>query len=276
VKGSGYEIPFSQEPVIQLLADEKYRQVPIVQVYYSIYQMLESPDVPELFLNLQDLLVNQSEKFAMSEQKVMFQYAQNYCIRKINGGNMDFIGRLMVLYKIILERDIFIEGKYLPEWRYKNIVWNALRNGELEWTYTFIESYKNRLRPEDRENAYTYNLAYYYFFMEDFSKTLELLNTVEFTDLLYTINAKSLLLKTFFELDEFDALQSLAHSFRVFLNRNRELSDQRKKLYLNLISFILRIYKANFSSTEDRKTLREELAVTTDVADKGWLLSKMK
>ncbi|MBK9015910.1 MAG: hypothetical protein IPM82_18635 [Saprospiraceae bacterium] len=59
---------------------------------------------------------------------------------------------------------------------------------------------------------------------------------VEYTDLRYNLDAKSLLLRTHFDLEEEEAL--LAHAdVRQFVKRNKSLTDFQKKATSNLIRF---------------------------------------
>jgi hypothetical protein len=50
---------------------------------------------------------------------------------------------------------------------------------------------------------------------------LHLLGTVEYDDVFYQLDAKTTLMKTYFELDEFQPLQSLKESFRILLSRKK-------------------------------------------------------
>ena len=48
---------------------------------------------------------------------------------------------------------------------------------------------------------------------------------VEFNDVYYHLDSKSLLMKVYFELDEYDAFSSLVDAFKIYLRRNQTISE---------------------------------------------------
>ena len=100
----------------------------------------------------------------------------------------------------------------------------------MDWTKEFIEKFKDYLHPEVVENAYTYNLASYYYSTNQLDKVLDLLVKVEYTDIQYSIGAKSLLLRTYYDLEENEALLSLTRSFKQYLKRNRLIPEKAEEM----------------------------------------------
>ena len=135
--------------------------------------------------------------------------------------------------------------KFLPQFDYKNIVTIALRMKELSWAKKFIEEYKPWLRKEERENAYTYNLAHWHFHNRDYSKTLSLFQRVEFTDIYYQLDTRSIVLKTYFEQDDAEAFFYQASAFRTYIRRNKLVSDYQRVSYRNFIKFTGQLLRAN-------------------------------
>lgn len=90
----------------------------------------------------------------------------------------------------------------MSQWDYKNIVYLGLRLEEYSWVKNFIIKYNEELDPKTRKNAMSYNMAYYHFFLNNYDETLTLLRSVEFSDVYYHLDSKSLLMKTYYELEE--------------------------------------------------------------------------
>src|SRR5690606_32342485 len=179
-----------------------------------------------------------TQKFSPKEARDMYAYAQNYCIKQVNSGNMKFLTDLFQLYKMTLETGIIFSDKYLSPWSYKNITSVALRLKEYEWAEYFVEQYKERVEPSFRKNAYAYNMASIFFDNGKFDKALELLRHVDFSDVYYSLDSKAMMLRIYYELKEKNPLNSLLDSFRVFLKRNKQVSEYQRTLYLNLIKHV--------------------------------------
>ncbi|RMG83142.1 MAG: hypothetical protein D6714_10245, partial [Bacteroidetes bacterium] len=222
------------EEVLQLVGKhpEKFSDTPQIIVYFNIYKTLNANNLSQYFETM-TLFKKHESGFSKPELQNIYNYFQNYCIRRINEGDERFLAELFKIYQSQLEQGLLLVEDYLPEWHYKNIVTTGLRLGENDWVRDFIESWKGRLNPVIVENAYSYNLASYYYATRQYGRVLDLLVRVEYTDIRYNLGAKSLLLKTYFDLDEEEAFYSLTEAFQKFLKRNRLISDFQKAGYYN-------------------------------------------
>lgn len=256
--------------------NETVAEIALVAIYYQILQTLKDETNEQNFEKLVSLLEQHVHLFPASENKVMYGYAMNYCIKKINIGKSKYLNELFNLYKLLLRFDLIYEGKYISQWDYKNIVTVGLRLNELDWTESFIEDYKSKLTPSVRDNAYKYNLANLSYFKNDFEKTMELLREVEFTEMSYELSSKSLLLKSYYELEEFNALFALADTFKLFLRRSKRISNYQKTIYKNLIRYIVKLSKLKSKFQKVPKHVREAIENSSEIADKSWLLKKVE
>lgn len=206
----------------------------------------------------------------------MYAYAQNYCIKRINSGNQDYLQELFGLYKTTLDRKIVFDGKYISPWTYKNIVGVALRVEEYNWVEKFIHEYKEYVSPELRENAFAFNLASFYFNKGKFDKALELLRNVEFTDIVYSLDSKAMLLRIYYELKEMEPLWSLLDSFQVYLRRNKLVSDSQKAIYMNLIQFVKEATRIRKGDKDAVNKLKDKIEKIKQVAYSQWLKKKVE
>ncbi|MGB1242987.1 MAG: hypothetical protein ACPG49_10730, partial [Chitinophagales bacterium] len=146
---------------------------------------------------------------------------------------------------------------------------------EFAWTEEFIETYKDKLAPNFRQNAYAYNLAYLYFHQNQFDNALKLLHEVTFEDIGYSIKSRTLLLRVYYELDEIDPFYSLIDSFKIYLKRNKLLSESRKKIYLNFIKFIARLSRLPKGQNSRLLKIKKQIEETSNTANGNWLLQKV-
>jgi hypothetical protein len=261
---------------------ESYESAPLVMIYYRMYLMLLQPShahYDEALLTFERSL----SQLPGEELKTIFNYFQNYCIRQINQGDERFLQEIFRLYRAQLEQDLLIEDGFLSEWHYKNIVTTALRLREVDWVKTFIEQYAGRLSPEARANAYRFNLASYHYAVGQYDKVLELLVHVEYSDLRYNLGAKALLLRTYYDLEEFEALHALAVSFRHYLQRRKLMADFRKQGYYNLFRFTRRAafikagrpFRPAGDTQRNLSKLQQDIAAADAIFNKAWLVEKV-
>ncbi len=279
-----YETPFLDEACQHLEANtERYADEKLILAYYRILKALTEPDNEAHYQSLIGYLNEHATGFDADEARGMYDYAKNYCIKKINSGKSDYLQRLFEVYKALLENRIIYQNGMLTEWDYKNIVTVATRQKEYDWCYEFIELNKPLLDAAQRENAYTYNLAMLHYSRNQFKEAMELLRAVEFTDLYYGLGAKTTLLKTYYELDELEAFFNMIDTFRTFLKRNKLISEYQYKVNSNLLKFAKKLATlknkqgviSNNAFEKELQALEKSISTTKEITNVDWLKQKM-
>ncbi len=265
---------FLLDEILSHLRNKSYEDTPVIRVYFRILMTLLESENEEHFTQLRQLLIEHETKFTLTELREMYQYVLNYCIKKINLGNISWQQTLFEIFKITIANKVLMSEGHLSHWDYKNIVTISLRLKEFAWSSDFIVKYKQSLLPAERENAYVYNLANLYFATGEYSRSLQLLRKVEFSDVYYQLDSKSILLKTYFELDEADSFFYHATAFRTFLRRNKLVSDYQRTIYLNLIRYTTQLMRAS-GTRRKVAAIRKKVEENRNVADLNWLLGKI-
>ena len=259
-----------------------YEQIPSVATYYQIYRLLQGAS--ESYFQVVDFLERHEQAFRTEEQQLLYHYLQNYCIEQINRGKSGFLRHSFELYQRQLAHELLFVNGFLPEGHYKNLVTIGLRLQENEWVEQFIHAYRDRLPPQLAENAFTFNLASYYYATGQLDRVQQLLNQVEYTDLRYNLGAKALLLRTYYDLEEDEALLSLADAFQQYLKRNELLADDRVQAFRSLLRFTRRTmtlraqldYKAPGKVRKELEHLQMQIEEADPVINKEWLLEKVE
>ncbi|MDO8367909.1 MAG: hypothetical protein Q7T20_14000 [Saprospiraceae bacterium] len=257
------------------LENERFNKVPLLTVYRQVVNCLNEPEEESHFKNLLHGLESQSDSLTKTDLRKCYFIAQNYCALKINQGKREYYREVFEIFKKIIKKDILLEEGNLSEGIFKNIVTAGLGVGEFEWTEKFIEEYSPYLPVGIRENARTFNLSYLYFHQKRYSDVLNLLQNVEYNDVVYVLGSKIILIQTYYELQETLALDSLIDSFRIYLRRNKVISKNLKREYINYLGFVK---KLTISSGFEKKELikfREKVMATTSPTHKKWLLEKI-
>ncbi|HKK89550.1 MAG TPA: hypothetical protein VJ917_11935 [Saprospiraceae bacterium] len=263
---------------------DDFLEVPAVYMYYHLYLLIVKDDEEKYHLLVEALPKNESA-FRKKELQDFYNFLRNYCLLKTNQGHQKYLEEVFRLYKQQLETGLMLDNEgILAEWHYKNIITAGINLGDMDWVEQFIHDYKDKLHPDLRENAYSYNLANFYYADEAYDKAQDLLLDVEYTDVRYSLNAKMLLLRIYYEKDEFMALQSLLESSRLYVQRNKLISEEVKLRYYNFIKFARRVYNVqnHVGYSADEKVARiinridEELKKTQNIFFRSWLDEKIR
>lgn len=269
-----YELRLLDE-IVRYLEQHPQHEHPIVMVYVNIFRCLTDFVNEQHFNDLMTLLQQHTDQFAIAEARDMYAYTINYCVRHINRGNTYYLRELLNIYKRMLGGAILLtEEGLLSPWTYMNIILVGIRNEEYFWTENFIEQYKTYIAPQFRENAYTYNLALLYFYQKQYNRTLQLLNQVVFEDVYYSTEAKMLLLRSYYELDESDAFESLAAAYINYLRRNKLVAEQKKQRYETFIKLLVRLHRLLPRDKKALQQLKQKIEATPTLLNKAWLLEK--
>ncbi len=278
--GQEYEAGLLSEILVKVKAKPTdYQSVPAVYLYFLIYEMLVKNEPAEYFL-LKAETERVADFFPKAELQNIYNYLQNFCIGQINRGQTDFLHELFLVYQSQIEKElIFEKDGTLAEWHYKNIVTAGLRSRAFAWVLDFIEKYKTRLKSSVAENAYSFNLANYFFATEKYREVLPLLIQVEYSDMRYKLDVRALLLRTYYHLAETEAFYALCDAFNQLLLRTKDLTDFQRTGYRNMIRMSRRIfawreekeYMKRADWQREGEKLRGELASLQPIFNGGWL-----
>jgi len=235
------------DPILTTLQKDwqRYKNIPPIAVYYHLYRLITEEDTEQYYQAL-PIIEQNSRFFPTQELKDIYTYIQNYCIKKINQSDTLFMEELLKIYKIQLERE-------------------------------------TSLPTESRENAYRYNRAAYAYEEGDYDKVLSLLLQVEYTNIQYSLSARWLLLRTYYELAESIAFFALCDSFRLYLQRNQLIAAFKKKGHEQGIRLVKKAFQLKLDKPYQKKEktakelakLRQEIMDTDTVFNRGWLVGKI-
>lgn len=279
----GYQSFLSKRPEIALppgftarLEEPELLESPLLRSYYLVSRMLANPEDERHFFELKALFFRRQASFSPQDRQALYIHLKNYCIhKKINAGFSAFFAELFELFKKGMQAGLLLKEGLLDPQDYKNIITVGLYVREFDWVEAFIQENTQRLPEAYQENALAYNLAKVFFHKKQYDKVIGQLREVEYKSLVYALGGKLMLLKTYFELGEFLALDSLIDSFRIYLRRKKEISREVRQQYLNVLRFVKRLSTVD---TRDRGALakiRREVESCTALAAKKWILEKI-
>lgn len=276
----GFRSTEQELPVIpgfwEHIKQQQFGDVPLVLIYQNVILCLTEPDEELHFADLISSLEKFAAKLTKEDLRECYYIAQNYCAFKINQGKTEYYKEVFLLFKRTITENLLLEDEQLSEGVYKNIITASLRVGEFDWAEEFISEYAEFLPSNIRENARTFNLANLYSHQKRHDKVIELLRNVEYNDVVYSLGSKLILLRTYYELGEFLALDSLIDSFRIFLRRNKVISKSLKREYNSFLNFVKKLTTIDSSNTIAIAAFQQRLHSVSSTMPKKWLLEKIE
>lgn len=262
--------------ILGFLRDYPVEDVPELAIYYYSFLTLYEEENVAHYYNLRRLLDMYATVMPQKEAIELFDSALHYCTGKINKGDRAFLQEYFDVFEEAIQKGIFLQNGELATWRFNNIAASALGLGKLEWAENFVEKFKNHLPADSRQNTYSFNLARVYRFQKKYDEVLELLQNVEYEDIGVNLISKMMLLITHYERRDLEVLDSFIESFRVFLNRHKNIPQQRRLSYLNLLKYTRRLMRLSPGDKTAVKKLRDEIQrEKATIVSHEWLLEKV-
>lgn len=271
---SEYEFPYIDK-VLAIVKMHQKDLPPVLRIYYEIYKTSINSDDTDSYRNLKILIKRYYHLFDTRDAKTIHESLINFTIRQINKGNADFYQEMLDVYSEGIENKAILEKGKLSPTSYRNIVSIALRLKKIDWTKQFIEDKINLLDEKFQDNAYQYNLAVFHFYKKDYKRVIETVRNVEFEDPLYANVSKTMLMVSYYELYDEEALMYFSDSFSAYMRRSKGISEKIRREYLNLIKYMKTLNKARYNPDLLPK-LKQKILDTKELASRQWFLEKLK
>ncbi len=254
------------------------KNVPIIKIYYQLILLLKEHDSGIYYKNINELIAKYAYGIGADDLRHIYTVLFNYCTQQVNNGKEVFLSHIFDIYRNMLHYDVLEVNGYISPHHFKNIVTVGLKSDNLEWTQRFIKDYKPKVHPSFQENVYSYNIAAVYFEQKAYEKVKEVLSKIsfefEFIDVYYHISYKILLIKTYYETEDFIALEGSIESFRLYLIRNKSISERNGKAYNNFQKLVKRLINKKQGKKRTSNTLYDIVLNVQPIVHQAWLLCK--
>ncbi|MCC7244763.1 MAG: hypothetical protein IT269_03710 [Saprospiraceae bacterium] len=264
------------DPLLAQIPGRPDQTRPAIAMYRLGQAMLANPDDGEHMEAYRQLLAQHIGIVLPSEARNLLMLAINHGIRRINAGDRSAIRRTLEFYLLGLERRVLHDDRgVLSKYTYNNVLMTFLALGEWAEAANFLDQYRNDLAANERDNIYLYNRAIYFFRKGEYDNALELLRDVSFSDPMYKLESRRMLLKIYYEQESFDALESLLENFLLWIRRHGEIGYHRE-MYRNLVVFTGKLLRLPPGASDARKRLEKKIQETPLVAERAWLLQQVR
>lgn len=246
--------------------------LPLLQMLFAAYRALESPQETEHFVRLREGLLSAPTCFTLSERRELLLLGINFCSKRYNAGDTAWLDTQLELYDYGIREHLLLENGWITGYTFLNIGTLALIGRRYQWLGQFISDYRDKVEPRYRASASAFNQARLDYALKRYNAALEVLQQNLFDDVLLNLSAKTVQAKCFYELNEFDLLDTHLDAMRKYVHRHKEVGYYGER-YLNFIAALRRIMRASVPRSVE---LRAEISAMPVLAEKEWLMEWVK
>lgn len=250
-----------------------FTQNPAVATWYYGLKMLETPEDPGFFSLFKQGVLEHGHCFHREELRDLHLFAINHCIRRVNEGHTEVFHDIVDIYKDGLEKGYLLENGILSHFTYFNIAAAGLQTREYAWVEQFITQYRPALERRYRDSAYSFTLARLKFARREYSEVLTLLQHTNYHEPLQNMAAKTMAIKIYYAMDEYEVLTAHLDAFVKYLRRKPGLGYHRE-LYLQLARYTQKLVALNRNDKRAVEALRRKIAAEPVLTEREWLLEQ--
>jgi len=286
-----YDYPLINS-IMTHLKDHPDKNIPIIQMYYALIMLIDEGE-EKYYFELKEYLFNNIAAFDLTEIRQFLGFMLNYCNQKAREGIISFLQEEHDIYNSGLKIGCWSSGIYFSPHQFINIVLNALRLDKINWTKSFIDNHNKELSPKVKNDILNYSHALTYFQTKELEKAQESLMKIKASeDFFYHLGFKVLLIKIYYELQEFNIdnvemhpinyeIEAIRHY--IVSTRNKKMSESMRQSYNNFVNIFKSILERHKKliyeeevSAKNLEKLKNKLHNTSPVIERPWLEEKIK
>ena len=276
---SQQEINLSRFNDLAQLRTRNIEALPLIgQLYHAIFMTLRYPDRDAGYQELVRLLNGEGADLPPNTALDFWLGALNYCVRKLNNGNLDFRREALNVYKQMEAAQLLSYTGDSFALHVKNIVSLSTQLKEFTYAGQFLDRLQDTPQVKRQPHLWTYNRGVYLFFMGEFAPAESAFNQIrgELEDIFYALDARTFLLRIYYETGNSIGMESMIHSFRVFLERNKKVPRASRKRYMTFIKYFRRLINLPPNGSKRVLKMKAEIEESGGISAKEWFLEKLE
>ncbi|HRJ03933.1 MAG TPA: hypothetical protein PK605_05965 [Ignavibacteria bacterium] len=260
-------------------AAENERLIKVLKIYLCFMITIQDDKDEKYFNKMNNYVEQYSQFFGKNELQNLHLMLATCCNRKrtaINDEKYQKINFEIIKRAASLDLYTSYTAQYMDVNNFIIIFQTALQLNEADWAADFLRKYGEKISPEYSVDMTGYSFAELFFCKKQFERSLASLSKVKLKLFRLKIPVKVLMLKLYYELNYIEESFSLIDSFTHFLSSNKKIRKNESDNLLRFLNFYRELLKVKAASGSSRvnKELRKELASSSLLPHKAWLIEK--
>lgn len=253
---------------------------PLARMYYLLCTTISPTSDWNDLQSLKQLLREQGDGIASDEVRDLYLAAINNFNRQEGHPKDELYEELWTLNKDMYELLVKSRGFSLSRGQYKNMVMLGCRLARFDWVEEFLEEALPHILANagEVEELRGFNHGVMHFYRKNHEEAERAFNRSfkKIPDIFYELDARAYLLMIYLETGDAIGMESLTHSFRVYLEREERVSDFHRKSYGDFIRFYRRLAALRPGDVRKTEKLKNEIAQSEMRTGQNWLLEKLQ
>lgn len=270
------QLPLLDEYLTLVESHPEWLELPGLAVYYHVcrYQRPGPTAVMLPFPALVELLRTSLDRFPPNEQVTLLKLVLNFAIRRLNENtSRENLLAAFQLYDLGLREGLLLESGHLTNFTFNNFVGIALRLGDTAAAQRCLDDYAAALHPDSAVEVLALNQARLAYARGEFREAIFLLQAADYRDSVHLVNARTLLIRAYYELEEIEPMLDLIRATRILVRRRR--LGYHRQIVLNNLKYLKKLAKLRPNDAKARLQLRREVEVAEKVSEREWILGKL-
>lgn len=248
--------------------------------YYFVFMCNRYPENDSYYERLKDYSSKNTERIDESEKSLRFNFMLDYCMNRLKRGDTSFLNETFNLHTEALEKilyELYTKSSGMGLMFFRNFVSIGLAAKQYDYIENFIAQYGPQVKDKLKDDLLELSNAMLHFEKKEYDEALEHLNKVTNEFPLFRLSTKYLLVKIYYETNQFEAFYSLADTYRHYLKNEKIISDLIRKYHSNFLHYLVTLSKIKSSGTyDDVYLLKKDIKENEDMdfRHKLWLLEK--
>lgn len=271
-KITGKKVKINLFEEVQTLSQEyPFKKKELHQIYILFLEVIETPN--DIKYDILKKLVEKSfykeEKY---DQSINYGFLFNYMAGELRNGKTKFVKELKNWIEFGLKNKLLYTGKYIAPVAFNNQINLACVLKDLDLAENIISKYSKDVKDSEKIDTLLIARAYIDFEKEAYKTIIEKLYPPYIKNRFLNLRARLILLKTFFEIDDFVALGDFIKACNKALRRTKDLGEDNKLSFNNTLKFTKKLMDPN----TDLKIFEKEIRNADYIFNKSWFLERIK
>ncbi len=271
------------EGIAKILEKNSPEFYPVYELFLRRYLSFLNVADDASYYAYKDAALRSLDFFTWENRFTIFVSLQNICTRKFVEGKRYFSAELHEVHKEMLVRGLYVQkkGDYMNLHTYRNIVLTAFNLVKAEWITDFMDQYIDKILPEQRESLAAWTRAQIHYCRKEYGEAIKELQSVKNDHFLSKHEIKTMTMKMFYELKDYEPAISFADSYRHMITNDKTFAAIHRNSYTNFCLFYTRLIRIVTSGFESHKRMEELHFLKSDISStatnsKEWLLAKIE
>lgn len=249
-------------------------KAPHAKAYYYIVKMYHQSI--DFSMEIIAIIEENESVFKLSELTNIFTHLRSFHIFKAQKGNALSLTAINSLYQTCIEKGWVYDGNgnimisiFLNYIQFKSLL--STNNKD---TNDFIDKYKSKIKPNLEANTLLIAAAIQAFSKADYTLVIQNVRSAQMPDVMVGFQVRRLEIKTYFEMGDIDRLTNSLNTFRVFIQRCKNIQAHILRANRNFISEIRRIIDCPLITPQIQNEAIERMKKMDFLVEYWWLKDK--